>query len=432
MGRVEVPKTSGLCKTTYDAVIIGSGHNGLIAAAYLAKHGLSVAVLERQDEPGGATVSQRVFPEFDARLSRYSYLVSLLPQLIVDDLQLNFQTRRRSIASCTPYLLADKTPSALVMSNESADLSRASMRQLCGSDEVWHKYQHWLEWQQSLAEYIWPSLLLPLQSRSAFKRNLSRSQIAAWHAFVEQPLGEALEAAIADDLVRGLILTDAKIGVFAHAHDETLLQNRCFLYHTIGQGTGEWRVPVGGMQSLTDALVQCCQKSAVEILCGASVERLTTGRLHTIGFTHLDQAREIDAKYVLVNAGPRTLARLCGQTWNPRAIDEGSVTKVNMLLQSLPQLKAQDTSSQLAFTGSFHVGEGYQQMQRSYEEAARGCVPSSPPFEIYCHTLTDPSILSPELQSRGYHTLTLFGLDMPYRLFTENAEEKPAEVLSRY
>ena len=87
---------------TKDVVIIGGGHNGLVAATYLAKAGKSVVILEANDEIGGATASVRAFPEFDARLSRYSYLVALLPDQIVSDLGLNFVTVPRTVSSYTP------------------------------------------------------------------------------------------------------------------------------------------------------------------------------------------------------------------------------------------------------------------------------------------------------------------------------------------
>src|SRR5689334_19379019 len=87
----------------YDVVIIGGGHNGLVAACYLAKAGKSVIVLEANAEAGGATASVRAFPDFDAHLSRYSYLVSLLPDQIIKDLGLNFKTISRSVASYTPF-----------------------------------------------------------------------------------------------------------------------------------------------------------------------------------------------------------------------------------------------------------------------------------------------------------------------------------------
>src|SRR3954451_2451312 len=90
-------------RSHYDVIILGAGHNGLVAATYLGRAGLSVLLLEKNDYIGGATTSQKLFPDYDAWLSRYSYLVSLLPEKIVRDLGLDLELRRRTIASYTPY-----------------------------------------------------------------------------------------------------------------------------------------------------------------------------------------------------------------------------------------------------------------------------------------------------------------------------------------
>jgi len=91
-------------KPQYDVVILGAGHNGMVAAAYLTRAGLSVLLLEKNDYIGGATTSQKVFPDYDAYLSRYSYLVSLFPDKIIHDLGLNLELRRRTVGSFTPYV----------------------------------------------------------------------------------------------------------------------------------------------------------------------------------------------------------------------------------------------------------------------------------------------------------------------------------------
>src|SRR6266567_2696741 len=119
-------------KSSYDVVILGAGHNGLVAAAYLARGGLSVLLLEKNDYIGGATTSQKLFPDYDARISRYSYLVSLLPEKIIRDLGLNLELRSRATASFTPYQ-RDGGDHGLLMSNISEEVSRASMCQLTGS-----------------------------------------------------------------------------------------------------------------------------------------------------------------------------------------------------------------------------------------------------------------------------------------------------------
>jgi phytoene dehydrogenase-like protein len=420
--------------TRYDVVIVGGGHNGLVAAAYLAGAGQSVLVLERNDYIGGATASQRVFPEYDALLSRYSYLISLLPPLIVDELGLQFETRRRRTASFTAYTDPAGTARGLVLSNVDEQRSQESMRELTGSDEAWRKYQRLLQLQSALAGVIWPSFLQPLRTRADFVQSLrTADEREAWSSFIEQPLGQVLEAHAEHDVLRGLLLTDGKIGVFSHPHDPSLLQNRCFLYHVVGQGTGEWRVPVGGMRAFVQTLMNRCTASGVTMITDAPVQRVHTGgRRHSVEFLHEGRACTVDAERVLLNCAPKTQARLLGERWKPTPNDEGSVMKMNMLLRRLPKVKASGVSSEEAFSGSFHLDEGYEQMRRSYLTAAEGRVPDPAPAEMYCHTLTDDSILSPELRAQGYQTLTLFGLDMPYRLFAEDHDARKARVLELY
>ncbi|HEX3419909.1 MAG TPA: FAD-dependent oxidoreductase, partial [Candidatus Udaeobacter sp.] len=113
-------------KPQYDVVILGAGHNGLVAAAYLARAGLSVLLLEKNDYIGGATTSRQIFPDYDAHLSRYSYLVSLFPNKIIHDLGLKLELRRRAMASCTPYLKHGHD-GALLLSNIDEEVGRRSM-----------------------------------------------------------------------------------------------------------------------------------------------------------------------------------------------------------------------------------------------------------------------------------------------------------------
>ncbi|HWE63158.1 MAG TPA: NAD(P)/FAD-dependent oxidoreductase [Chloroflexota bacterium] len=419
-------------RTRYDAVIVGGGHNGLVAASYLARAGQSVLVLERNASPGGATASARIFPGMDARLSRYAYLVSLLPRTILDDLQLPFAPRRRRIASCTPYD-EDGRARALLLSNVDAAASEASLRALVGDDD-WRGYRALLALEQTFARMVWPSLLQPLRSRNAWQSALHTApEREAWEAFVERPLGATLERHVRHDLLRGVLFTDGKIGIFTQPHDATLLQNRCFIYHIIGNGTGEWQVPVGGMGALVDALTTCARAAGAEIVTGAPAEAIHPGvPRHTVVFRQGDQEHAVEATRVLVNAGPQVFAHLLDRAYAPAPGDEGSVCKVNMLLRRLPRLKAAGIDPRDAFAGTLHVDESYGQMEASYRQATARALPAQPPFELYCHTLTDDSILGPALREAGYHTLTLFGLDAPYRLFEQDHAARKAELLRRY
>src|SRR5881394_4133480 len=113
-------------KSKYDVVILGAGHNGLVAATYLGRAGLSVLLLEKNDYIGGAATSQKVFPDYDAYLSRYSYLVSLFPEKIIRELGLNLELRRRTTGSFTPYAKDDRHD-GLLLSNVDKEVGRKSM-----------------------------------------------------------------------------------------------------------------------------------------------------------------------------------------------------------------------------------------------------------------------------------------------------------------
>lgn len=414
-------------RTAYDVVIIGGGHNGLVAASYLAKAGKSVLLLERNDYIGGATTSSQIFPDFEANLSRYAYLVSLLPQKIIQDLGLSLELRRRQTASFTPY----GTDGGLLLSNIDESNNYRQIENLQPGDYA--GYQRLLAMNGALAEKIWDSFLMPLQSKGIWQKQFqTEEEKAIWRALVEEPIGNVIENLIQSDVLRGVVLTDAKIGSYTHAHDESLLQNRTYLYHVIGNKTGEWRVPVGGMGAVVGALQQTATRYGATLLTNAHVQQLLTGTdTHQVGFEKEGQSYEIRAKYVLVNASPLTLKKLLNEPFLPTVQDEGTAFKVNMLLRRLPRLKAH-VAPQEAFAGTFHINQSYGQMQRAFEEAAHGQVPSLPPCEIYCHTLTDNSILAPKLAQQGYHTLTLFGLDMPYKLFENEPHAVKKHILNAY
>ncbi|MFE2159325.1 phytoene desaturase family protein [Streptomyces lydicus] len=408
-------------RTSYDAVIVGGGHNGLVAAAYLARAGRSVLVLERLDHTGGAAVSTRAFTGIDARLSRYSYLVSLLPQAIVRDLGLRFAVRKRTVSSYTPAVRGGRPTGLLVGGGEAR--TRESFAELTGSEREFAAWKRFYGTTRRLAERVFPTLTEPLPTRAALRAAVDDD--TTWHALFERPLGELVEETFTDDLVRGVVLTDALIGTFAAAHDPSLRQNRCFLYHVIGGGTGDWDVPLGGMGALTDALAEAARGAGAEIVTDCAVTGIATDGRNA----EVTCARgTIGARRVLVNASPRELAHLLGETPPPPA--EGAQLKVNMLLTRLPRLRDTRVDPREAFSGTFHVAEGYDQLERSYRQAVSGELPAAPPSEIYCHSLTDPSILGADLIRQGYQTLTLFGLHAPARLFAADNDATRERLLA--
>ena len=392
-----------------DVVLIGGGHNGLVAATYLARAGRKVTILEGRDELGGAVASAEVFPGVAVRLSRFSYLVSLLPTLIIDELGLRLELRSRQIRSYTPV-----DSSGLLIERQIGRATRDSFRLLTGDER---EYQAWAGFEDrlhELAALIEPTLTQPLPRVDELR---SRVHPYLWSSVVERPLGEFVESTFSDDTVRGLVLTDALIGTFASAADPSLRQNRCFLYHVIGNGNGDWKVPVGGMGAVTAELVRVAQEANVSMRTGCPVEALEP--LPSGGARlRLGNGEWVSAEMILANCAPATLHRLLGE---PYEVPLGNQTKINIVLRRLPQFRS-GIEPTIGFAGTLHLGQGYNRLQRVYEEALTGQIPDPMPCEVYCHTLTDGSILDPELRAAGYHTLTLFGMHTPIDLFSADPE----------
>jgi phytoene dehydrogenase-like protein len=376
-------------RSRYDVVIAGGGHNALVAAAMLGRAGRSVLVLERRAELGGAAVSASPFPDFGARLSRYSYLISLFPAALLRELGIPLQLRRRRVAAYPPF----------------------------DQDPAWSGFQAMLA---NVAGRVFGTLTEPLRSREQMRRLVDDD--VAWNALFEAPLSELIERTFDSDLLRGTVLTDALIGTFAPADDPQLRQNRCFLYHVVG---GSWDVPVGGMGALSSALADSAGRAGAELVTDAEVVAIGTDD-RTAEVICAD-GRTYAARQVLAGVAPHVLSALLDEP-APADRPEGAQLKINMLLKRLPRVSG--VRSEDAFTGTFHVNEGYEQLADAYRQASAGKIPDLPPCEVYCHSLTDPSILSDELLAQGAQTLTLFGLHMPARLFAD-AGAKDRAVAAR-
>lgn len=390
-------------------MIVGGGHNGLVAAAYLALAGKRVTVLEKLDHLGGAAVSAQAFEGVDARLSRYSYLVSLLPRRIIDDLGLDITLARRRYSSYTPEPGTDR---GLLIDNHSPEKPAG-----------WDAFY---EGTGRVARALFPTVTEPLLTRSEARRAVGDD--ALWESLIERPVGSTIADAFDDDLVRGVVLTDGLIGTFAPNIDETLAANRCFLYHVIGGGTGDWDVPVGGMGAVTGELARAARIAGAELVTGAEVTGITPDGVVT--YRHRGEELQLAGSWVLANVAPSRLVELVetppaspvGEI-SARSIREtaveGAQVKVNLLLSRLPRLKDTAVDPAAAFGGTFHINETWSQLSTAYDAASAGRIPDPLPCEIYCHSLTDPTILSPELRSTGAQTLTVFGLHTPSRLVDE-------------
>ncbi len=401
--------------TTADVVVVGAGHNGVVAAILAAQAGWQVTLLERSSRPGGATVGDILFPPHPARVSRYSYLVALMPDELISRLGIDLTLVSRSVSSYTPAVRAG-VPLGLLVERDPGPATEESFRRFTGSDSEYRSWQHFYGEMQAMAQALAPMLTGPLPRRAdARSAVIAAAGEQIWTDVVEHPLGEMIVRRFQDDTVRGVVATDGLIGTWTSLFDPELLANRCFLYHLIGRGNGEWLVPVGGMGAVTDALLRRARELGVDIRCGVEVSAVEEGRngvtVYGVGAVGPVQ---IPAGYLLAAVAPAVVDGWLGQE---PIIPTGAQIKINMLLNRLPAL-ASGLDPRTAFAGTVHLEESFWELEAAYATTAGGSLPAVVPGEVYCHSLTDPSILN------GFPgaTLTLFGLHTPAELFRSDPE----------
>ncbi len=408
-----------------DVVVVGGGHNALAAAAYLARAGYSTVVLERENHVGGAAVSAEAFAGRDARLSRYSYLVSLLPQSIRDDLGLPISLIRRRYSSYTPV---PGTDTGLLIDAEDDERTRASFEAIGAGDD----YPRWVDFYrdtQLLAHTLFPTMTDPLLRLTEVRTLLEAAAPGArlFERFIETPITSLVNQTFRHDVVRGVVLTDALIGTFPSREDDPSL-GACFLYHVIGGGTGDWDVPVGGMGAVSSSLEFSARDAGAVIITGASVDEIShdgvvSGRRNDVPFS-------VSARVVVSGVARRTLEAMLGNT-SPEWSVEGAQVKVNLLLERLPQLADPAVSATEAFGGTFHINETGSQLAASIAQAQAGEIPETLPCEVYCHSLSDRSILGEGLRESTAQTLTIFALNVPHRLIARDDPDQARALLQQ-
>src|SRR5205809_90114 len=279
------------------------------------------------------------------------------------------ESRAAQTRNCVLYAICEPWPAwRVVLSNLDESASRKSIVDVTGSDAEFDALKKFYSLPRVFAEQIWDSMLEPLVSKEQMVRRFAVDELSreAWRSLVEEPLGNTIERYLRNDLVRGLAFTDAKIGVFTYPHDSSFVQNRCFLYHLIGNKTGEWKVPVGGMGAVASELERAARKAGAETLTNVDVLALNVAdKTRSVEFQVNGKRDAVEARFLLVNFGRNVLAKFTGRFFQPDPTDEGSVFKINMLLRRLPRLKTKKYPATEAFCGTFHSNQGYEQMNTS-------------------------------------------------------------------
>jgi phytoene dehydrogenase-like protein len=426
---VSVP---GILETVADAVVVGAGHNGLIAAAYLARSGLRVVVCERREIIGGAVVTEEIVPGF--RFSRAAYVLSLLRPVILRELRLaehGLVLIPRNPSSFTPLL-----DGRYLLLGPDAELNRREIAKFSRRDaEAFPRYEALLD---RVARFVEPLLDAPPPDLAAAAGRERRASLAAllglaWRglrlgrhlpSFLEllvAPAGRILERWFESEPLKATLATDAIIG--ALASPSTPGSAYVLLHHVMGGAEGArglWWYVRGGMGSLSAAIASAARAAGARIETGRAVARIIVRDGRAAGVSLAD-GTEIRARAVLSSADPRvTFLSLAPPESLPddfrahiAALDFSSgVTKINLALERLPSFRSlpgHEPGPQ--HHGTVHFAGSLAEIENAYRDALAGRASTRPLIEA-----TLPSALDPTLAPPGRHVMSLFVQYTPYSL----------------
>jgi phytoene dehydrogenase-like protein len=410
----------------YDAIVIGGGHNGLTAAAYLARAGRKVVVLERRHVLGGAAVTEEVLPGF--HVSVCSYVVSLLRPQIIRELDLpRFGLEILPLdGTFTPLLNGDY----LWRVNDHAKTRREIARHSRLDAEAYDEYGKAMV---EMARFVKPILdmippdpltrnpreLVKLGFLGRRFRSLSDQDRYNQLQLMTMSAVDFLDQWFETDALKATMAASGIIGTFLGVRSPGTAY--VLLHHYMGEIDGafrSWGFARGGTGAISNAIAGAARAAGVEIRTGAAVARIRTRGGAAVGVA-LATGDELDAELVLSSVDPHlTFLRFIERGELPADfVDDvarykfrGSSGKVNLLLDGLPDFTALPGRGR-HLRGAMSISPGVDYMERAYDQAKYGQFSSRPYIDMVIPTLTDPSVAPP-----GKHILSCFVQYAPYDL----------------
>ncbi|XP_076461976.1 pyridine nucleotide-disulfide oxidoreductase domain-containing protein 2-like [Babylonia areolata] len=433
-------------KTSYDAVVIGGGHNGLIAAAYLQKSGKKVCVLERRHVLGGAAVTEELVPGF--KFSRASYVLSLLRPQIMKDLELKkygLKVYLRDPSSYTPLIEpgGKKGKARSLLLGRSHESNVKQIAQFSEKDaKAFGAYEDELE---RIVAAITPLLDHPpvsivrtgqssfqhfkatLRSARLLARTASKlgKDLPAFYELMTAPGQKVLNKWFESEPLRATLATDSVIG----AMTSPMIPGSAYvlLHHVMGElegVKGAWGYVEGGMGRVSEAIAACARDHGAEIFCDKPVAQITSQGERVTGVV-LEDGREVGAKIVLSNATPKiTFLNLLPRGVLPADLTESlehfdftsPVTKINVAVDRIPNFLAdpnvREKEPMPHHRCTIHLNcEDSALIHEAYLSAQMGQLPSKPMIEMVIPSSLDPTVAPP-----GKHVVLLFTQYTPYTL----------------
>jgi phytoene dehydrogenase-like protein len=412
----------------YDAIIIGAGHNGLVTAAYLAKAGKKVLVLERRSIVGGITLTEEIFPGFE--FSTCAHLAGSFSSGIVADLDL--KNHGFELLALDPLLFAPSLGGPSLMIPRDFDKAAAEIGRHSKFDA--DRYPAFCALAKNLSAFLqtlYGTALPDKANPGSFNpaeflkigwkfHRLGEKEMYEFLRILPMSVADWLNEWFESDLLKAALAASGVLGSFVGPHQQGTSFN--LLHHQLGESNGALRMAGfvrGGIGQLPQALAKASQRFGAEIRTGAEVIKIFTKDGAATGIV-LENGEEIHAAQVISSADvKRTFLKLVEPTYldphfllqvrNIRA--RGTVAKVNLALDALPKFKSANNHAAAALGGVIHIGPTLGYLERACDDAKYGRLSAQPFLEI-----TIPSIADPSLAPAGKHVMSVGMQSAPYDL----------------